>query len=147
MFSHVTVGTNDMDRARCFYDAVLLTLGHRRFAEGRGHTGYGAPASAQMWILAPFNRQPASVGNGGHVAFLAPDRAAVDAFYAAALAHGGADEGPPGPRPQYHPGYYGAYVRDPDGNKIQAVCHRHEQARDGDREQPARPADQAGRGY
>ena len=132
MFSHVTVGTNDMDRARRFYDAVLSTLGHRRFAEGQGHTGYGAPDSAQIWILAPFNSELASVGNGGHVAFPAPDRVAVDGFHAAALAHGGADEGAPGPRPQYHPGYYGAYVRDPDGNKIQAVCHRREQTPGGD---------------
>jgi catechol 2,3-dioxygenase-like lactoylglutathione lyase family enzyme len=59
-----------------------------------------------------------------HVAFIVQERAKVDAFYEAALANGGTDEGPPGPRPQYHPNYYGAYVRDPDGNKIQAVCHR-----------------------
>jgi catechol 2,3-dioxygenase-like lactoylglutathione lyase family enzyme len=62
-------------------------------------------------------------GNGGHVAYLAPSRAAVDAFYAVALEMGGTSDGEPGRRPHYHPGYYGAYVRDPEGNKIQAVCH------------------------
>ena len=124
MFSHVTIGTNDMRRARVFYDAVLATLGHGCFVEGEQHTGYGTPTGNQTWILAPFDGAPASVGNGGHIAFIATDRAAVDAFHAAALGHGGTDEGAPGPRPHYHPGYYGAYVRDPDGNKIQAVCHR-----------------------
>jgi catechol 2,3-dioxygenase-like lactoylglutathione lyase family enzyme len=123
MFSHVTVGTNDIERARDFYDAVLATLGTTSFTQGKHFTGYGGRQSAQLWVLSPFNRDPATVGNGAHVAFLAPDRASVDAFHAAAMAAGGMDEGAPGLRPQYHESYYGAYVRDPDGNKLQAVCH------------------------
>ena len=77
----------------------------------------------KIFIGATFDGKPATCGNGTHVAFLAKDRATVDAFYTAALAQGGSDEGPPGLRAHYHPNYYGAYVRDPDGNKLQAVCH------------------------
>jgi catechol 2,3-dioxygenase-like lactoylglutathione lyase family enzyme len=73
--------------------------------------------------MSPYNGETATVGNGVHVAFKADNRAAVDAFHAAALAAGGTDEGAPGLRPHYHEHYYGAYVRDPDGNKLQAVCH------------------------
>lgn len=126
MYSHITVGTNDMTRAKNFYGPVMATLGKISFSEGKHHTGYGEAGGAQFWVLSPFNREPASVGNGSHVAFLAADRAMVDAFHAVALAHGGTDEGVPGLRPQYHPNYYGAYVRDPDGNKLQAVCYRAE---------------------
>ena len=124
MFSHVTIGTNDFDKASPFYDAVMAALGHERFYSGDGHFGYGQAQGDQTWLVSPFDRQPATVGNGTHIAFLAEDRAAVDAFHAAALAHGGSDEGAPGLRPHYHKNYYGAYVRDPDGNKLQAVCHR-----------------------
>ncbi len=126
MFSHITVGTNDFERAATFYDAVLAVLDHGRFTSGDGHVGYGSPNSNQFWLLSPFDKGAATPGNGSHVAFLAPNRAAVRAFYAAALANGGSDEGRPGLRPHYHANYYGAYVRDPDGNKIQAVCHRSE---------------------
>lgn len=124
MYSHVTVGTNDMARARDFYGPVMAALEKKSFTEGENHTGYGEAGGAQFWVLSPFDGKPASVGNGSHVAFLAATRAMVDAFHAAALANGGVDEGAPGPRPHYHPNYYGAYVRDPDGNKLQAVCHR-----------------------
>lgn len=126
MFSHVTVGTNDFERAAAFYDTVLATLGHARFISGDGHAGYGTPNGNQFWLLPPFDKASATPGNGSHIAFLAPDRAAVRAFHAAALAIGGNDEGAPGLRPHYHQNYYGAYVRDLDGNKIQAVCHRSE---------------------
>lgn len=74
--------------------------------------------------MKPFDDNPATAGNGAHIAFLATRRSAVDAFHAAAMANGGSDEGAPGPRPHYHDHYYGAYVRDPEGNKLQAVCHR-----------------------
>jgi catechol 2,3-dioxygenase-like lactoylglutathione lyase family enzyme len=77
-------------------------------------------------VLPPFDGRPAARGNGWHCAFLAPSRAAVDAFHAAALAAGGSDEGAPGPRPQYSDNYDGAYVRDTDGNKLQAVCYHPE---------------------
>ncbi len=127
MFSHFTVGCRDLDRATAFYDAVLTPLGLAR----RPVTPDGAPAAA-CWILPglplprfyvymPFDRNPASAGNGCMVAFLAPAPAAVDAAYAAGLAALGSDEGAPGPRPHYGEGYYGAYLRDPDGNKVHIV--------------------------
>jgi catechol 2,3-dioxygenase-like lactoylglutathione lyase family enzyme len=85
----------------------------------KGHTARELP----FWVAIPYDRQSASVGNGSMVAFAADSHAAVDAFYAAAIAAGGTDEGAPGLRPHYHPDYYGAYVRDLDGNKLCAVCH------------------------
>jgi catechol 2,3-dioxygenase-like lactoylglutathione lyase family enzyme len=131
MLSHVTLGTNDMTRAREFYDAVLGALGYTRLADfGDEGMGYGPPGDAkdriEFWVLRPFNRERATNGNGWHVAFLAPTRQAVRGFHARALEQGGRDEGAPGLRPDYHPNYYGAYVRDLDGNKLQAVCHEPE---------------------
>lgn len=123
MYSHVTIGSNDLARSRAFYDAVLATLGVERFFENERALGYGELRGTRCWVMKPFDGGPATVGNGTHIAFLAPSRAAVRAFHETALAHGGTDEGPPGLRPQYHRNYYGAYVRDPDGNKIQACCH------------------------
>lgn len=111
MFSHITLGTNDLDRARAFYEPVMATL------------VFGELAGQKLFIVSPFDGGTAGHGNGTHTAFLAGSRAIVDAFHAAALVHGGSDEGAPGPRPHYHANYYGAYVRDPDGNKLQAVCH------------------------
>jgi catechol 2,3-dioxygenase-like lactoylglutathione lyase family enzyme len=124
MFSHVTLGTNDWSRAKPFWAAVAAALDLPLLFEREGGAAYGELAGPKVFIGPAFDGKPATNGNGTHVAFLAKDRAAVDAFHAAALAHGGTDEGPPGPRPHYHPNYYGAYVRDPDGNKLQAVCHR-----------------------
>lgn len=123
MFSHITLGTNDWARSKVFYDAVSETLGLPVFMEREQGVAYGEMIGPKLFIGPAFNGEPASYGNGTHVAFLAKSRAVVDAFYAAALAHGGTDEGEPGLRPHYHPNYYGAYVRDPDGNKLQAVCH------------------------
>ncbi len=123
MFSHVTLGTNDMPRAVTFYDAVLGALGHRQEFKVGHAVVYGAIKAPKTFILSPFNEAEAVPGNGVHVAYLAKSRAEVDAFFAAAMAHGGTSEGDPGLRPHYHPNYYGAYVRDPDGNKLQAVCH------------------------
>ncbi len=131
-FSHITVGSSDMDRSVRFYDAVLAPLGLVRTKSFRSASGYGpkdfAGINLPFWILRPHDRKPASAGNGVTVAFAVPSRAAVDAFHAAALSHGGTDEGAPGLRPHYHPDYYGAYVRDPEGNKICAVCHAKPQA-------------------
>ena len=124
MFSHVTLGTNNFAKAEPFYDAVMAVLGHPLMFKANGVAAYGEPAGEKVFVLPPFDEQAARPGNGVHVAFKVEDRATVDAFHAAALANGGSDEGAPGLRPHYHPNYYGAYVRDPDGNKLQAVCHR-----------------------
>ena len=124
MFSHVTLGSNDLARSRVFYDAVMKALGHKLLFELPQTFAYGEPAGPKLFILPPFDGKEARPGNGAHAAFKVESRATVDAFHAAALANGGSDEGKPGLRPHYHPNYYGAYVRDPDGNKIQAVCHR-----------------------
>ena len=123
MFSHVTIGSSDPDRAAQFYDKVLGTLGIAQMFKAEGVVAYGDPAGPKTFVLRPFDGGDHVVGNGGHVAYLAQSRAEVDAFYAMALSLGGVSEGEPGLRPHYHPNYYGAYVRDPEGNKIQAVCH------------------------
>lgn len=124
MYSHVTLGSNDLARSRKFYDAVMAALGHRLLFETPQTFCYGEATGPKLFILPPFDGKQARAGNGAHAAFKVESRATVDAFHAAALANGGTDEGKPGLRPHYHPNYYGAYVRDPDGNKIQAVCHR-----------------------
>ena len=123
MFSHVTLGSNDLDRARSFYAPVMGMLGLTEPFQAPGMIVYGDLTGPKLFIVPPFDGREATTGNGTHVALLAASRAAVDAFHAAALAHGGTDEGAPGLRPHYHPNYYGAYVRDPEGNKLQAVCH------------------------
>jgi len=129
MLSHITLGTNDFDRALNFYDKVLAPLGIKR-AWTQAEYGFakyeGADGATPLFICKPFDGNPATHGNGTHIAFAAPNHAAVDAFHAAAMAEGGKDEGAPGPRPQYHEHYYGAYVRDPDGNKLQACCQKPE---------------------
>jgi len=124
MYSHVTLGTNDFARAEKFYDAVMGALGHPVLFKAPGALAYGEPAGEKLFILSPFDGGQARAGNGVHAAFKVDSRAKVDEFHRTALANGGSDEGAPGLRPHYHPNYYGAYVRDPDGNKIQAVCHR-----------------------
>jgi catechol 2,3-dioxygenase-like lactoylglutathione lyase family enzyme len=126
MFSHITLGTNDIGKAIAFYNSVLATLGmERRYTNLEyDFAGYGEKGGKpQVFICKPFDEAPATHGNGTHIALLAPSRKMVDAFHVAALAAGGSDEGAPGPRPQYHEHYYGAYVRDLDGNKLQACCH------------------------
>ena len=124
MFSHITLGTDDIERARRFYEPVMATLGVEQPFKLPGTLVFGELAGLKLFVVSPFDGGAANPGNGPHAAFLAPDRAAVDAFHASALAKGGTDEGAPGPRPQYQAHYSGAYVRDPDGNKLQAVCHR-----------------------
>ncbi|HEV7368602.1 VOC family protein [Arenibaculum sp.] len=129
MFSHVTVGCRDLERAAAFYDAVLSPIGLRRRAVapdgGPAGAGWVVPGQAlpRFYVYLPFDGAPASAGNGAMVAFAAGSPAAVDAAYEAGLAAGGTDEGRPGPRPHYGDGYYGAYLRDPDGNKVHVV-HR-----------------------
>ena len=124
MFSHVTIGSNDMGKAKPFYDALLQPLGLVRHMDYPNAVGYGpAGGRPQRWILCPLDKKAASVGNGITIGLEAASRGAVDDAHKAALAVGGADEGAPGIRAHYHPHYYGAYLRDPDGNKICVVCH------------------------
>ena len=106
ILSHVSLGTNDFARATAFYDAVLPTLGCRRVMEHPGAVAYGK-AFPEFWVQTPINGAPATVGNGTHIGFIASDKAAVDAFHAAALVAGTSDEGPPGPREEYGAPYYG----------------------------------------
>jgi len=126
MFSHVTVGSNDIEKAKRFYDATLAPLGLTALAAYPDEAvGYGAAGGRpQLWVVRPLDKKAASVGNGITVGLDAADRRAVDAAYAAARAAGGPDEGAPGVRAHYHPNYYGAYVRDLDGNKLCIVCHK-----------------------
>ena len=118
--SHVSLGTGDLDRAGAFYDRVLAPLGIGRIEAFPGGIGWGR-RFPEFWMQTPFDGRPAGTGNGTHVAFLAAARAQVDAFHAAGLAAGGTDEGPPGPRPAYGEHYYAAFLRDPDGHKIEAM--------------------------
>jgi catechol 2,3-dioxygenase-like lactoylglutathione lyase family enzyme len=128
---HVSVGVSNMNRSKAFYDAALAPLGMRAVypVEINGKlvgVGYGVAESATFWIQLPINGQAASMGNGVHIAFRAENRGAVDAFFLAALDKGGVEDGRPGLRTEYSPDYYGAFVRDPDGNKIEACSHTHE---------------------
>ncbi len=120
ILSHVSVGTDDFARATRFYDAVLSTIGCRRIMEHGDAVAYGR-AYPEFWVQQPLDKAPASVGNGTHVGFYARSRAEVDEFHRAALAAGAVDDGAPGPRPEYGEPYYGCFVRDPDGHKIEAA--------------------------
>jgi catechol 2,3-dioxygenase-like lactoylglutathione lyase family enzyme len=121
MFTHVTVGTNDPDKARAFYDAVFGALGIPGQHTPKG-AWYGDPdpeaATGAFFVVTPRDEQAATHANGGTIGFQAKDRATVDGWYAAGMANGGTDEGPPGERPFGEPPMYGAYMRDPDGNKL-----------------------------
>jgi catechol 2,3-dioxygenase-like lactoylglutathione lyase family enzyme len=125
MIDHITFGVADFARSTAFYDRALAPLGIRRLFDvptehsgGVSITGYG-DSRPWFWIA------EADATRGKlHVAIAAAERAAVDAFHAEALAAGGRDNGAPGPRPHYHPDYYGAFVLDPDGHNIEAVCRR-----------------------
>jgi catechol 2,3-dioxygenase-like lactoylglutathione lyase family enzyme len=121
MYSHVMVGTNDPDKARAFYDATFGALGISGQHTERG-AFYGSPESGMFGVVIPRNEEAATYANGGTIGLKAADRAAVDAWYAAGMANGGADEGAPGERPYGDPPVYGAYMRDPDGNKLCAFC-------------------------
>lgn len=127
MLLYITIGSNDLPRAGRFYDAALLPLGFVRRKEDDVEIGYAAQddSRCRLWVVTPHDRQPATRGNGSMVALQAESRAAVDEFYRAALAAGGTDEGGPGLRP-FHAHFYAAYVRDPDGNKLSAVCEKPE---------------------
>jgi catechol 2,3-dioxygenase-like lactoylglutathione lyase family enzyme len=121
IISHVSLGTSDFDRAARFYDAVLETIGCRRLMEHPGGAIAWGKAYPEFWLQLPIDGAPASVGNGTHIGFIATSREAVHAFHAAALKAGATDEGAPGPRPHYGAPYYGCFVRDLDGHKIEAA--------------------------
>jgi catechol 2,3-dioxygenase-like lactoylglutathione lyase family enzyme len=125
IFTHVAVGTNDLAKARAFYDAVLAPLGYKRLMElGENGSGWGESAP-EFFVLKPANGQPATFANGGTISFAAPHRAAVASFHRAALAAGGKDEGAVGPR-TFTPHAYAGYVRDLDGNKLACYCFKAE---------------------
>ena len=123
MIDHVGVNVSDYDRSRGFYEKALAPLGYELLMEPvEGHAGFGRDRKPDFWISGL--REPTT--ENVHVALAAPDRETVDAFHAAALDAGGTDNGEPGLRERYHPTYYGAFVRDPDGNNIEVVCHKPE---------------------
>lgn len=118
MLLGVCVGTNNLEQASQFYDSVLSTLGWQRTMQNEVEVGYGLqPSQSQFWVLKPYNGSAATVGNGTQVSFPADSAESVNSFYANAIECGAKDEGLPGPR-DYQPGYYGAYCRDLDGNKL-----------------------------
>jgi len=121
MIAHVSIQCSDFLASAAFYDAVLAPLGGSRLmTDGADAIGYGIPPNPDFWIGKQLN------GDGfreTHIAFGAPDRAAVRSFYAAAIGTGAESLHEPQLWPRYHPNYYGAFVRDPDGNNVEAVCH------------------------
>ncbi|MFT0860587.1 VOC family protein [Ancylobacter sp. G4_0304] len=127
MLDHASITVSDFSRALPFYDAIMATLGVPCVNRAEDRVGYGIrnrtgdDGHSYLSVLAS---RGAVVADNRHWCFRAPNRAAVDAFHAAALAHGGRDDGAPGLRPAYHAAYYAAFVLDPDGNRIEAVCHR-----------------------
>lgn len=121
MFDHVSVTVSDLARSKGFYAPALAALGYTRLIEPPDRpdvVGFSHDDETDLWICQGVPTRPPL-----HLAFRAPSRAAVDAFHRAALAAGGTDHGAPGVRPHYHPHYYGAFVLDPDGHNIEAVCH------------------------
>ena len=127
MFSHIFVGVSNFDRALEFYRHVMGALGvPERFCEpGRPWAGWQTPGTVRPLLLigTPYDSHAHQPGNGQMIAFSAADRATVEHVYQVALSNGGTSEGAPGLRPEYHANYYGAYFRDPDGNKLCVVCH------------------------
>jgi catechol 2,3-dioxygenase-like lactoylglutathione lyase family enzyme len=120
LISHVSIGTNRFEQASAFYDAVLGALGARRLMEHPGAVCWGRQLP-EFWLQTPIDGEPATLGNGSHFGFVADSREQVHAFWNAALAHGGRPDGEPGPRPDYGAPYYGCFVRDLDGHKIEAA--------------------------
>ena len=121
MLDHVSIGVRDIARTKAFYDAALRPLGYGCLSAAAESLGYGAKA-IQLWISKTAQPVPADAASGLHFCFLAADRAAVDAFHAAALKAGGRDNGKPGLRTEYSPSYYAAFAIDPDGYRVEAYC-------------------------
>jgi catechol 2,3-dioxygenase-like lactoylglutathione lyase family enzyme len=120
MFDHVMVKVKDLNSSKRFYTAALAPLGFSVQYDADGMLGFGPKDAPALWLAKGDTTGPV------HIAFVAKDRAAVKAFYAAALPAGGKDNGKPGPRPEYHANYYGGFVKDPDDNNFEAVCHKEE---------------------
>ena len=118
MLDHISLSVASYTASRDFYVKALHPLGYELAMEFGQTAGFGIKGKPDFWIAAGKPQQPPV-----HVAFASPDHATVDAFYRTAIASGGKDNGPPGLRPHYHPAYYAAFVLDPDGNNIEAVCH------------------------
>lgn len=133
MLDHVSITVSDLPRAARFYDAVMAALGVRCVWREAEAIGYGPrnDADDDSHTYLTIRATGVAIGTDGrHWCFRAPDRAAVHAFHAAGTAHGGADDGGPGLRPHCHAHYYAAFLRDPDGNRVEAVCHRTTEARE-----------------
>jgi len=120
IIQHVSIGTNDFEASKAFYDAVMPSLGAKPIMSHPGAVAYGV-LFPELWIQTPIDGEPASVGNGTHIALMAHSKEAVDAFWKAAKAAGATGDGAPGPRPEYTDAYYGCFVRDPDGHKLEAT--------------------------
>lgn len=125
MIHHVSIGVSDVAKARRFYDAALAPLGVKCLSEDASALGYGGGDGPRLWLLAAGAAVPRDIA-GLHICLEAARRAAVDAFHAAAVRAGGADNGKPGLRADYGENYYAAFVTDPDGNRIEAYCGRKE---------------------
>jgi catechol 2,3-dioxygenase-like lactoylglutathione lyase family enzyme len=123
LLDHVSITVSDLDRAGAFYDAALGALGIAREWRREDRIRYGVRGAPGDTFVSLVRASDPRAGGPRHWAFRAPSRVAVDAFHAAGLAHGGTGDGAPGERPQYHERYYGAFVVDPDGNRVEAVCH------------------------
>jgi catechol 2,3-dioxygenase-like lactoylglutathione lyase family enzyme len=122
---YIMLGTNDLSRARAYYDAVMPNIGGVLEADYPDQTFcFRIPGKFRLWVGKPHDGQPATPSNGLTFGLAARSEAEVDAAHAAALAHGGSNEGDPGPRPMYGPAFYGGYARDPDGNKMSFVFFR-----------------------
>lgn len=121
MFDHISIGVKDIVRSKSFYDAVLAPLGYRCLSEDAASLGYGNDG-VSLWILASESPVPPDDASGLHLCFKAPTRESVDTFHAVALHHQGKDNGKPGVRADYDPNYYAAFVKDPDGYRLEAHC-------------------------
>jgi catechol 2,3-dioxygenase-like lactoylglutathione lyase family enzyme len=121
MFNHISLGVRDIKKAKAFYDPTLKALGFACLSEGEDSLGYGKDAIG-LWLGRTVSPVPADPNSGLHVCLTAPDRASVARFHAAALAAGGRDNGKPGVRADYAPNYYAAFVIDPDGYRLEALC-------------------------
>lgn len=119
MLNHISIGVSSLPAAKQFYDATLTSLGYRCLSEDAGSLGYGADRVV-FWVLKSARPVPSDADSGLHICFEAPTTASVDRFHAAGLRHGGKDHGKPGPRPDYGPDYYAAFLKDPDGYRIEA---------------------------